>query len=150
MELLPDAENFGLLKTIDLILLVGKFKGIILNFDMIEGYKNRVLITLDNEFEEIKTNLVDDTFDEKVFFQEDILLLEELPILVKNIYQDLNDSSLVWFWELENNRGYKDALQFEFINEKTRKYNKIQFLVIGSSIQIYLLNEVNFNLNNDL
>lgn len=145
MELLPDAENFGLLKTIDAVFLFEKTKAIILNFDSIESYKNRVLITLDDEFEEIKTNLVDDTFDERVFFQEDILLLEELPILVKNIYPELNDSSLVWFWELENNRGYKDALQFEFINEKTRKYNKIQFLVIGSSIQIYFLNRVELN-----
>lgn len=142
MELLPDAGNFGLLKTIDLIFFLEKISGVILNFDKIDGYKNRILITLDNEFDEIKINLVDDNFDEKVFFAEDILFYREETILVKNAFSEFNNFSLIWFWKLENNQGYNDAFQFEFRDEIKETLHKIQFFVIGSRIEIYFLNKI--------
>lgn len=144
MELLPDAETFGLLKSVDIVYFYDNTEdiicydfihAIILNFDKIDSYENSVLIFLDTEFDEIKTKILNEKNVSEYFIEEDsILLKDRIPIP--------NNLSILWFWELENNRGYKDAMQFEFYNKKNSTSIKLEFLVNGSSIEIYFLNKI--------
>jgi hypothetical protein len=50
---------------------------------------------------------------------------------------NLLGSKLTWVWEMTNNQGYFDGVQFQF-NCKTN--NIIQFIAIASRLQINVLN----------
>lgn len=45
-------------------------------------------------------------------------------------------NKLTWVWEMTNNQGYSDGIQFQF-NCKTN--NIVQFIAIASSLQINIL-----------
>ena len=54
-----------------------------------------------------------------------------------NVLFGLLGSKLTWVWEMTNNQGYFDGIQFQF-NCKTN--NIVQFVAIVSRLQINILN----------
>ncbi|MDR2981914.1 MAG: hypothetical protein LBV12_06665 [Puniceicoccales bacterium] len=56
---------------------------------------------------------------------------------VKNCY----GMHLAWSWEMENQQGYFDALQLEFMDLASMKGEIIQFKAMGSGIHVYRIVE---------
>jgi hypothetical protein len=61
---------------------------------------------------------------------------ELLPIS-DDIFQCVN-SRMIWFWRLQNQNGYFDAVQFECRTQSDKRF-MFQFLVIASRIMVYRL-----------
>ncbi|WP_163341108.1 DUF6334 family protein [Desulfopila sp. IMCC35008] len=53
-----------------------------------------------------------------------------------HFFDEAVNRSLRWFWLMENNNGYRDALQFEFANNVSEPPVIIQLMAIGSRISI--------------
>ncbi|MBS1636920.1 MAG: hypothetical protein JST26_13465 [Bacteroidetes bacterium] len=54
-----------------------------------------------------------------------------------NVLFGLLGSKLTWVWEMTNNQGYFDGIQFQF---NCKANNIVQFVAIASRLQINILN----------
>ena len=64
---------------------------------------------------------------------DNIIRISKRP---ENAMYNLLGSKLTWVWEMTNNQGYFDGIQFQF-NCKTN--NIVQFIAIASRLQINIL-----------
>lgn len=70
---------------------------------------------------------------------EDYLFHE---LSASGIWRDLCSSSLRWVWQLVNQQGYNDAIQFEFVRKSASNAIIIQFVVVASSIKCFMVREM--------
>lgn len=60
--------------------------------------------------------------------------LREIPVPM--YLRNAIGGSLIWMWELRNQQGYYDAVQFEFSIEEGKSV-RFQFLAIASKISVF-------------
>lgn len=87
-------------------------------------------------------NINADTDEVEIMLTQDQSQVNKDNVINISKHQDsalfnLLGSKLTWVWEMTNNQGYFDGVQFQF-NCKTN--NIIQFIAIASRLQINVLN----------
>jgi hypothetical protein len=61
-----------------------------------------------------------------------------------DLIPSLLSKSFLWVWELTNQQGYRDGIQFEFALREagTRSTVTVQFIAIASSLEVYAVNKI--------
>jgi len=94
-------------------------------------FDNKALfICVDNDTDTIKLTIQE--------YKKKILNNNDAHRDIKRLFDSLKSRTLLWVWALVNEQGYKDGLQFEFIDRKYKEENTIivQFIAISSTIRI--------------
>jgi len=95
-----------------------------------------LLITVNTEDDTIKMASINNCNDAK----KDIIEV----MCMYNLTNLLASKTILWVWELTNQQGYADGLQFEFTdkNNIVDKNIVIQFIAIASTIQVSMVEQI--------
>lgn len=102
---------------------------------LIELSNNKLLLEIDNEFDEVIIRIDNSIQLSKPEKEHSIILDNNSDFELMH----LMDGEITWIWTLNNNRGYDDGFQLN-VWKNNMEY-LYQFLIIASEIKVYKLAE---------